>query len=234
MILIANGCSWTYGGGIDNGNITRQELDQLTWPKHLADNLHATTFVNLADGCGSNQRIFRTTLNYLLDNKFDEDVIAVIQFTEESRYEYYYPLDISNYVENIEGRWMKAKTTNLTPEIVDNFSTHYQLSQQRIKYHNSYIQNIYTYIEHCEALANLFNQHNIKYYFWDMDDVPARFPAKFQDYVYDKFNWLQKHDDSIFWDYWEYDRVSQDDLHPSIIGHKQLADIIYNKIKKDL
>lgn len=233
MILVANGCSWTYGGSIDLSVDTREELDQLTWPKHLADNLGITQFVNLADGCGSNQRIFRTTLNYLLDNTFDEEILAVIQLTEESRYEYYYPLDIANHLENHEDRWMKAKTTNLTPEIVDDFNKHYRLSQQRIKYHNSYIQNIYTYIEHCEALANLFNTHNIKYYFWDLDDVPARFPEKFQSYVYNRFNWLQKNNDGI-WNYWNYDRISEHDLHPSISGHKQIADIIYNKIKKDL
>lgn len=233
MILIANGCSWTYGGGLDLNGITREELDQVTWPKHLADNLGASTFVNLAEGCGSNQRIFRTTLNYLLDNKFDEDVVVVIQFTEESRYEYYYPLDMSDNYENIEDRWMRAKTTNLTPEIVDNFDKHYQLSQQRIKYHNSDIQNIYTYIEHCEALSNLLNQHNIKYYFWDMHEVPARLPDRFRDYVLSSFNWLQKNNDNS-WNFWSYDSISEHDNHPSHTGHKQLADIIYNAMKKDL
>lgn len=233
MILLANGCSWTYGGGLDLHDPPREELDQLTWPKHLADNLNISKFVNLADGCGSNQRVFRTTLNYLLDNNSDEDIIAVVQFTEESRYEYYYPLDLEDNYENIEDRWMKAKTKNLTPEIVDSFDKHYHLSQQRIKYHNSDIQNIYTYIEHCHALANLFKQYNIKYYFWDMLEAPARFPDKFRDYVLNTFNWLQKNDDNS-WNYWEYEQLSEIDTHPSEVGHKQLADIIYSVMKKDL
>lgn len=230
MILLANGCSWTYGGGLDI-DITREELDQITWPKHLSDLLQANSFVNLSDGCGSNQRIFRTTLDYLLNNQHNEDIVAVIQFTEESRFEYYYPLDINNNYENINERWMKAKAFNLTPEIVDRFDKHFSLSQERLTYHNSDIQNVYTYIEHCEALSNLFNKHNIKYYFWDFSDYPNRLPDEYKNYILSNYNWINHKTDGWHWD---YETISEEDNHPSATGHKQIADIIYNYIKEDL
>lgn len=228
MKLLANGCSWTAGGTIDL-NITRQEVEQLTWPKHLHDLLGTTDFVNLSEGCGSNQRIFRTTLDYLLNNK-DEDIIAVIQFTEESRFEYYYPLDISNQYENISDRWIRVKSNNLTPEIVDRVDKHYNLSQERLVYHNSDIQNIYTYIEHCEALSNLFNRFNVKYYFWDFADLPNRLPEPFRTYVLNSYSWLQYRNST--WQHWDYDRIEPDgDQHPNINGHKQLAQLINDNIK---
>lgn len=230
MILLANGCSWTYGGSLDQ-DITRKELDQITWPKHLADMLGATSFVNLADGCGSNQRTFRTTLDYLLHKKHDTEIVAVIQFTEESRYEYYYPLNLNNKHENISTRWMKAKVNNLIPEkIVDEFGKHYALSQERIKYHTSDIQQIYTYIEHCEALSNLFKKYNIKFYFWDFTNYPNNLLTKYRSFMLESYPWLI-HD--TYGMMYEYDRVGINDPHPSINGHKQIAKIMYDIIKKD-
>ncbi len=231
MKLIANGCSWTYGGGLDAG-ITRQELNQLTWPKHLHDLLGISDFVNLADGCGSNQRIFRTTLDYLLNNDCSDSVF-VIQFTEESRFEYYYPLSLSDQYENISERWMKAKVNVLIPSTIDRFEKHYNLSQERILYHNSEIQNVYTYIERCEALNNLFNKFNIKYYFWDCNQLPQRMPEPYRSFILNSYNWLEYNNSN--WQYWEYDRINQDfDNHPSVSGHKQIAQHIYNIIKEDL
>lgn len=70
MILLTNGCSWTYGGGLDSHNPPREELDQVTWPKHLADLLGADKFYNLADGCGSNQHVSSIVLLRQIDNDY--------------------------------------------------------------------------------------------------------------------------------------------------------------------
>lgn len=227
MILLANGCSWTFGGGLDSHNPPREELDQLTWPKHLADLMNADKFYNLSDGCGSNQRIFRTTLNWIMSQPKEvlENTVAVIQWTEESRYEYYVPNDFNNRYENLDTQWVKVKTGNLTP---GQFMDLYDLSQERIKYHNSEIQNIYTYISHCEAMANLLTKHGIKYYFWDFTEAPIYMPSPYKEYVLNNFNWLQYKGD-YNWDYWEYERL-YNDPHPSVEGHKQIAQIIYDLI----
>ena len=70
MILLTNGCSWTYGGGLDAHYPTREELDQVTWPKHLADLLGADEFYNLAAGCGSNQHVSSIVLLRQIDNDY--------------------------------------------------------------------------------------------------------------------------------------------------------------------
>lgn len=239
MIVLANGCSWTYGGGLDDTR-TREELDQVTWPCQLAKLMNADKFYNLADGGGSNQRILRTTLDWLLkqDQHTLDNTVAFIQWTEESRYEYYSPLDFDDEYENIEERWMKVKLGNCIPlDLCDK----YELSQDRIKYQNTKIQNIYTYINNCEAMANMLTGFNVKYYFWDFMDFPKYLPKLYKDYVLSKFNWLQYPKDYTCdftpkekldpWRHWIYNRL-QDDPHPSVFGHHQLACYIYDAWRK--
>lgn len=231
MIVLANGCSWTYGGGLDTAKPSREELDQLTWPKHLSNLLGAEKFYNLADGCGSNQRIFRTTLNWILSQSKEtlENTMAVIQWTEEARYEYYVPVNFEERYENIEEQWVKVKPGVVSPS---RFVDLFDLSQNRLKYHNSEIQNVYTYISNCEAMANLLTRHGIKYYFWDFTDTPRNLPYPFNEYVINNFNWLQSPEKEQ-WNFWEYDRLPNDS-HPSITGHQQIAQIIYNQVKQKL
>jgi hypothetical protein len=64
MILLTNGCSWTYGGSLGLDEIEKQEQRlQSTWPHHLGQLLNVSENVQLAVGCGSNQRIVRTTFD---------------------------------------------------------------------------------------------------------------------------------------------------------------------------
>lgn len=236
MILLTNGCSWTWGGGIDRQYPDKTELDQLTWPKHLADLLGCEEFYNLAAGGGSNQRILRTTLDWILyqPKHVLENTIAVIQWTEESRYEYYVQDDFNVEYENDQDRWVRVKLGNVIPlELND----HYQLSQDRIKYQNSKIQNVYSYINNCNAMANMLSTYGIKYYFWDFTDSPKYFPEPFKQYLLNNFKWLQhpKYLDAVFgdldpWQHWEYERLDNDP-HPSINGHKELAKHIFDAME---
>jgi hypothetical protein len=76
MKLLTNGCSFTQGE-YDNFN------EQDAWPYQLADKL-GWEVDNIAKGGGSNARIFRTTMEHLLDNSPDHVVIA---WTQTDRYE---------------------------------------------------------------------------------------------------------------------------------------------------
>ena len=128
--LYTNGCSFTYGGGLDPwflmidgkpaGDVVgsyavnvdyEKLLDELTyderltfyedhdlrqtmvWPWFLKNHLNMENCVNDALGCGSNQRIVRTTLEWLQSQTPDtlNDTLAIIQLTETSRYEYFEP-----------------------------------------------------------------------------------------------------------------------------------------------
>jgi hypothetical protein len=70
-MLLANGCSFTEGYYLDNLKDA--------WPFQLG-----VDAVNLAQGGASNQRIFRTTIDYLSINRPD---YVAIGWTEPSRYE---------------------------------------------------------------------------------------------------------------------------------------------------
>ena len=92
--LFTNGCSWTYGGGLDNPGTTERIKnlhDNVVWPAHLKKKMNFDQCINLSAGCGSNQRICRTTFDWLAkqDKETLENTTAVIQWTGVTRFEYY-------------------------------------------------------------------------------------------------------------------------------------------------
>jgi len=106
--LLVNGCSWTYGGGLDRPSRknqfnfpyepgTKEHMehlhDKIVWPAHVKKLMNFDRCVNLAEGCGSNQRICRTTFDWV--NQQDEETLknttVIIQWSCEDRYEYYVP-----------------------------------------------------------------------------------------------------------------------------------------------
>lgn len=96
--LLVNGCSWTFGGGLDTPD-TKEVItnlhDNIVWPAHVKKLMNFDTQVNLAEGCGSNQRICRTTFDWVMqqDEETLKNTTAIIQWSHEDRYEYYVPTD---------------------------------------------------------------------------------------------------------------------------------------------
>lgn len=82
MILIANGCSHTYGMELPED----QRLDNC-FAGLIAKEL-GMEFVNLAIPGASNDRIFRTSVEYIVDHK--EESFWLIGWTERSRHEWYF------------------------------------------------------------------------------------------------------------------------------------------------
>lgn len=82
MKLFANGCSFTWGGGIleeehqqffsilDQPKHLIELRERSVWPYFLSEKLKADMCVNYAMGCGSNDRIVRTTLDFFIERKF--------------------------------------------------------------------------------------------------------------------------------------------------------------------
>lgn len=223
MILYTNGCSWTWGGGLGSSYEFNNELRlKSVWPHYLGNLLKADKIVNLSMGCGSNQRILRTTLNWIVNQEVLNDTIAIIQWTEKSRYEYYNPKIHNNQYEDYDDRWALAK--------VDCVLDSYGFNQEYISHRNNKrletyteIEGIYKLVFDCFALDNLFKTNNIKYYFWSVGkELPI--PEKFQK-ILNSFSWLKTFKD------WDYERVSKSDNHPSLLGHKQIAKFIFDEIK---
>ena len=220
MILFTNGCSWTWGGalGLDKDDELRENS---VWPKQLGNLVNAEKTYNLAMGCGSNQRIVRTTVDWILSQSKEDlaKTVAIIQWTEPSRYEFYYPDDHQNGYENIQSRWVKCKVDCILNQYDDDESAKKKYNELRLSTYTE-IEGMYKFIGDLLAVESLLTQHNIPYYFWTYDTrMLSRFPKEMYEFCKNRFNWLN----SIDVGEWEYECVSNQDAHPSLNGHVQIA-----------
>lgn len=238
MILFTNGCSWTWGGGLEPHFRSNDINDDnkrlpLVWPHHLGKLLNANKVINLSAGCGSNQRIFRTTFDWFLNEyKNDEPIIAVIQLTDPARYEYYLTDSIEDFT-NDQLHWTKLTPSAhiLSMRGVDpNEPIWKQRELELIKERDSrmatytLIEGVYRMIGYCSSLAHLFEKHNVEYYFWGgYFKFNPEYPIRYKNYL-TKINHLD-------FEWHSVDPISTKDMHPSLLGHKQLAELIYQTIR---
>jgi hypothetical protein len=237
MLLFTNGCSFTWGGGLDNNilddNSTRL---QSVWPHHLGNLIGADKIVNLSAGCGSNQRIVRTTFDWITSTPKEElqNVVAVIQWSDISRYEWYY--GVEHQYENTPERWLRANINGVIPG-TDDAKIKKDSSWDKINYtrFESYtdIEGIYKHITECEALDNIFRKFNVKYYFWHMTNIITVLPSRYKEYFLNNFSWLGSEEKCIDLAHIGYERINLDP-HPSLTGHKQIAQGIFESIKNKI
>lgn len=248
MILYANGCSWTAGGGLEphfvhlhNGLPDNDKRLSLLWPHHLGSLLRADQVHNLANGCGSNQRILRKTYNWLLSKTPEElaQTVAVIQFTEWSRFEKYDPPNTTNIWEDNQAYWVNCKIDVVCTDIQYTFKQSHRSmgrlrelkeeSAKRISETHS-IEDFYRTIGYAYALKGMFDSFGVKdFYIWHQSHLWHNWPEQHRDALYNNFKVLDDIRDPKLHHakpFWEYDRVGENDRHPGLNGHKQLAFLI--------
>lgn len=229
MILLTNGCSWTWDGG---------HPDKLVWPHHLGKHLNSSEVHNLAMGCGSNDRILRTTFNWLQTTNKEKlaDTVAVIQWTEPSRYEFYVPDDNFNKFENLDERWAFCKIDSVISIDTEYVETLVKESNDYLKKWTS-IHSAYKMLYQVEAISSWFNSYGVKYFYWNMsyniNDAPNDIKERIL--LHPWIDYAPGEYGTVF----NYDRVGINDSgsydpHPNSNGHIQLAEIIYKKIKDKL
>jgi hypothetical protein len=229
MILFTNGCSWTWGGGLEPNYTTEEGRLALCWPHHLGEQLGCSEVVNLSIGCGSNQRIIRTTFDWLQKKTPDEldETIAVIQLTEPSRYEYYQP-------ETDE--WAKCKVDQC---IQSSERPTFALARSNLRLQTYTDQEgVYTYLSTIFALVKMFEIFKVKKYFiWGLQGFNT---TSFNvSRTFDSINLVDLKNIQDGCSAWKYDIVGMlpkgvVDQHPSVTGHKQISEIIFEKIKDRL
>ncbi len=183
--------------------------------------------VNLASGCGSNQRIVRTTIDWLTkqDKELLKNTVAVIQWTEWSRYEYYVP-KTNRPFDDEPNRWALCKVGNCISK-AEAGDTNYTNKRNDMRFETySTLEGYYTHLMQCETLASMFNKFGVKYYYWNFVTPMFALPDNLKSLLLDNYNWLEplgRHE-------WDYERLNNDP-HPSETGHIQLSEHIKNAIK---
>jgi hypothetical protein len=238
MILLANGCSFTWGGGLNFREDQEDLRLQHTWPHYLGLKLNRSV-VNLSAGCGSNQRIIRTNLDWISQQTDDvlKNTIAVIQWTDPSRYEYYEPLNSDDYLENFPNRWAKVNAQAVigcredsSPE---KSKRDHERKNKRYETHTMQ-EDMYRTISDISSMSKIFEDFGVKYYYWTYSHLSDKFLPHIRKY-YKTFPWLNEPLNGEPYDWllhWDYEIISNTDTHPSLLGHQQIADLIFEKIKK--
>jgi hypothetical protein len=234
--LFVNGCSWTYGGGLDRPsrknqfNIpyepgTKEHLEymhnEIVWPAHVKKLMNFDKCVNLAEGCGSNQRICRTTFDWV--NQQDEETLknttVIIQWSCEDRYEYYVPtkeeqddfqkryhvspmrkediykkqvINDNNYdVLHNLDRWAKVNPHGII-SFTENHNDPHVIKQAQSRYQTYTDQEaMYTWLFHMGFLYDFLTSKGIECYYWYFNQYVAAMPQEIQDYIYDRFPMLE-------------------------------------------
>lgn len=241
MKLFASGCSFTWGGELikqvhdtnrnilDENNTSDLNLHRLniTWPKHLSDFLGCTEFHNHAMGCGSNPRIVRKTLDFFtkkINNNEDmSDWVAVIQWTEPSRFEFY---------DDSLKTWVIVKHDVIITE-----------KSYDSEFIRPYVNLYYKYNEEKQfgsqlfsqvvSLGNFFKQHNIRYVFTTISEsfFTSVFDEEKMKYCKDNFVWYNDDMMNCSISNMGVERCITSP-HPSELGHKQVAEHIGNFFNK--
>ena len=249
MIYYANGCSYTWGGGlyqfdyiIDDVSLYLPEspnhpinIDRLhkVYTHHLGKLIGAEKVINESLGGGSNYRIVRKTLEYfnnliLNDQRLDNHFVT-IQWTEPARFHYYDPY---------ENSWVNFLVNTPNYESLAPRANNYLLEE----IHKYYYKNLHSaqndfinYITHVTCLGNFFKMHNIPYLFfkhsgWDTYFFNNNFITE-EEYIklLNQFNWVNN--DPVF--HMQKSHIEKvNNSHPSEMGHQQWAEILFNDIKR--
>jgi hypothetical protein len=222
MKLFANGCSFTYGFDLKNlsgtGIPDQAFREKMAWPGQLSQLINASELYNIGENGSSNHKIARTTIDFFLDkiNQRQDltDFVAVVQWSHLVRSEF--------YKESIR-QWIGMQPNHKNQvESIAYYKQLYSSTSMAI----DFIMNVV-------MLASFFSHHKIQYVFLSVDDafnqladiLPADEKFKLK-YLVDNCNWINGHPAKADIQSMNIEQLSTEDYHPSVNGHKKLAEII--------
>ncbi len=254
-ILFTNGCSFTWGGALEpwfrfvdgkplgdiigydatnfvlpDGSLGKEDVavrEQLVWPHHLGNLLGCHDVVNLGMGCGSNQRIIRTTLDWLTAQ--DRDTLnrtkAVIQLTEPSRYEYY---DQENDF------WTLCKV-DVCQQRGEDQDIADSRNMSRLSTFTT-TEGIYKFITDCMTINQIMTAFDVEYHMWSMEQPFTNNDLMIYKELLDRScSWINQTLDmsvcgslgSLRAPDGKIPCAPSSSCHPSVEGHEMLAEILY-------
>jgi hypothetical protein len=146
---LTNGCSFTWGAELDDRELRFGAL--------LSRKLNCN-LVDISENGSSNERILRTTFDYLNNSDVNlNELIVVIGWSGISRTEYF------------TGGWVKMTPTMIgTNEVATNYYSYMQSKQQdNLKFYNQVL-----------LLQLWLEKHNVKYFMFRIDDGQTKMMIK--------------------------------------------------------
>jgi hypothetical protein len=200
MRLLTNGCSFTWGG-----ELPEHTRAQTVWPVYLAELLNIPV-TNLAEGCGSNRRIYRTTRQYL-ETAPDEQLIVIIQWTHPPRTEH-----------RLREGWSLANVHSMRyPQQPHLYERFHRMRLGLLEYEH----HMEEYMIALDATERILQDPRVLYKgYWHFD--PSSISEQYRGPVYKDRPWITQDG------FYPYDSLPQ--AHPSELGHQQIAQRIYNTL----
>ena len=196
--LYVNGCSWTAGDELDcdpnfneilkdrklklsnkmkwqivdeNDNYVAPPTDiynEINWGAHLKNKLNIPVYINNSLGGGSNDRIVRTTVDYVMSYPEDkrDELLIVIGWTGSDRKEVFFNRSKTWERFNPTFKFTQTYENNkkLTKFDIQNLDLCYE---NYVYYFNDYQESNSRYFQQIYLLSNLLDNLKIKYLFFD-------------------------------------------------------------------
>lgn len=263
MLLLANGDSNTYGYGL-----SEQETNPHQWPRNDADKIYALTnswpaklaeklqcdHANLARPGSSNDRIVRTTMQYLAKHG-TKDTVLIIGWTEPSRREVHVDFDITRVYPNEEPTGYKAFLANS-----DEMQTQMKYNSNAVSWAKEYrrfgwdeVESYVRYFQQILLMQNYCEYHSIPYVFFCLDNTHRwmeteikkqdTYAVQMTKSLYDAINWKKFAGYNRFnlkrtQDAWQYNILHSDDglnldetAHPTLRGHEVTASKLRDELE---
>ena len=154
--LVTNGCSWVYGDKLKNPNTDN-------FAATLAKNSWFDQMYNLSIKKGSNHRISRTTIHWLLEHKeMWDDIFVLIGWTGA--------VDRPEFFSQFQQKWVAINNWNIKPDKYIKSEEDKQdrdMAEKYYEYHWSELSSFQDYFNNVILLQNFLKSNNIKYYFFN-------------------------------------------------------------------
>lgn len=268
--LYVNGCSWTEGHLLQEQQEVRdyaltlgyeflnqyeikkdgefvvfpfiEFYNNFNWAGLVAKEFNIPTIVNHAVGAASNDRIVRTTIDYVrcMTEQQKKETFIVIGWSIPDRSELY--LDDKQGTED----WYRFHASHPFKDTLTWPHLNEEFVERVAKFHRQYVGDIHTdyacvqnFFQQSYLLANLLEHHGIKYYFFnsfpvdwlyphDPRSVYPRFQQEISDYL--KLNVMDPVD-NFFMFIDKKPEYQLSDGHPNVQGYQVWADHILKDIK---
>jgi hypothetical protein len=153
--LVTNGCSWVYGDRLDN------PLDD-NFTTTLAYNSWFEQVYNLSIKKGSNSRIARVTVHWLLEHKeMWDDIFVLIGWTGA--------IDRPEFYSDMQAKWIPINNWNIKEDRHLKSTADRQdrdMAKKYYEYHWSELSSFQDYFDNVLLFQNFLKSNNIKYYFF--------------------------------------------------------------------